>query len=483
MIPLLIKTMDISNDRELLLKLPVSSRQIFVSKIVVTYMFELVFAAVILFPILIAFGLASSMAVGFFFLIPVLLLFVPVLPFFLAILVMFPVMSVVRFLRNRSLLTIGLYLIGLVVLIVGYMYLVSGLVYAIADNGFANLLQDEARAKSIKNIAKFLYPAKAFANLFDTSVVTAGISFAIILAVTAAMTTIAFFVAGAKYKKIYMNETSMITKGARKSLFARRPADLAVIDKDIKNIFRSSNYTFQFLLVVVITPLLVYFCNRVAGFSVYRALFRVSEQDKSNNMIFGVSILVTLILIPLASAFAASNISREGYNIYHTKLVPVSFRRQLAIKALIVFVPIFVSITVSSCMTMLSYKMSTQNYTLPGLPFGEAFIVFIISIFMAIGYICMGTYIDLRKPLCNQVGAGELTKTTAHTNLVMIVGVSVGMLFGFLSMWAAFAPFFGSSFSLANWKIIMLVLSVVFAAVFAGLLFLDGARRYYRLEQ
>jgi len=446
-------------------------------------MYELVFAAVILFPILFAFGLASGMAVGYFFLIPLLLLFVPVLPFCIAILVMFPVIKLTQFLRSRSLMTIGLYLVGLVTLIVAYMYLVYGVVFAIADKGFVNLLQEEENVKIIKRIANFLYPAKMFANMFDTTAITAFLNFIYIILVSVALGAIAFFTANAKYKKIYMSENVTFSKESRKGLFVRRPKDVALLEKDVKNIFRSSNYTFQFLLVAVITPLLVYFCNRIAGLSVYLAMFRVSEQDQSNGMVFGVSILVALILVPLASAFASSSISREGYNIYHTKLIPMSFRKQLLVKTGIVFVPVLISIIVSSCLTMLNYRMDAQNYTLPGLGFGEAAIVFLVSTFMAVTYICMGTYLDLRKPLCNQVGTGELVKPTAHTNLVMVIGICVGILFGFLAMLSAFAPFLNMSFSPTSCKVVMLVISGVFAATFAVLLFVIGPKRYYRLEQ
>ena len=68
LIPMLIKVLDLNNDRELLLKLPISSRQIFISKVIVAYMFELVFAAVVLTPILIAYGIASSAGAAFFLL-------------------------------------------------------------------------------------------------------------------------------------------------------------------------------------------------------------------------------------------------------------------------------------------------------------------------------------------------------------------------------------------------------------------------------
>ena len=482
LIPLLIKTMDINNDRELLLKLPISSRQIFVSKIIVAYMYELVFAAVVLTPILIAFGIASEMAVGYYFVLPIILLFVPILPFFLAICVMFPIIKLTRFLRTRSLLTIGCYLLGLVALIVGYMYLVYGFVFAIAQDGFAELLGQQA--SGIQNVASYIYPPKMFANLLGTGALVALANMGLILMVSAALVVAAYFIAEAKYKKVYMDERVTVSLPSKKGTFRRKRAVSAVVEKDTKNIFRSSNYTFQFLLIAVITPLLVFFCNRIAGYSAYQSFKSIAAAgEQSHGMIFGVSLLVILVLIPLACSFAASNISREGYNLYHTKLVPVSYRKQLLVKTFIVFVPILISIIVSCLVTMASYTLPNREYTIPGMTILEVLTLFAIAAPLAYGYICMGTYLDLRKPLCNQVGTGELTKSTAYTNLVIGLGVAIGLGFGFLAMVTGFAEVFGINFDLNHAKIFAVVFSLAFASTFAILLHVDGPKRYQRLEQ
>jgi len=480
LIPLLIKVLDLNNDRELLLKLPVSSRQIFISKIIVAYFYELIFTAVILFPILLAYGLAVNMAVGFYLLIPVILLFVPVLPFFIASLVIFPIIKVVQFLRSRSSLTTLLYLAGLVLLIIVYMNIINGAVFAIADSGFQEVLN--TNAGGIKKVAKFLYPPAFLANMIGTSTTTAFVNFVGIALVSVALIVISFFIAGAQYKKIYMNERGMYTKNTRKTTTKLGSTNAAVVKKDVKNIFRSSNYTFQFLLIVVVTPLLVYFCNRIAGYSVYQAFKGVGLVDRAQDMIFGVSVFVVMLLIPLASSFAASNITREGHNIYQTKLIPVSYRKQLFIKAAIVFVPILVSILISCGLTMLQYKI-TETDIIRGLSVTEALTIFSVAIFMSIGYICFGTYLDLKRPLCNQIGSGELVKSTASINSIMLIGVVTGMFFGVLGMFSGFAEVIGINFSEQSFKVMCVVLSGIFAILSLYLLFVTGPKRYYRLEQ
>jgi len=236
-------------------------------------------------------------------------------------------------------------------------------------------------------------------------------------------------------------------------------------------------------LIVVITPLLVYFCNRTAAYSMTRAFVREGQPEAAQDMIFGVSMLVILILIPLASAFAASNISREGYNIYHTKLIPVSFRKQLFIKAAIVFAPILISIVVSCVLTLMKTQI-TGSHAVRGLTVAEMMTVFGTAVLMSIGYICLGTYLDLKKPVCNQIGAQELTKSTPHINFIMFLGVLVGAGFGILGMFSGFAEdFFKVDFSGIDLKLFYVGIAAAFALVSVCLLFIDGPKRYRKLEQ
>jgi len=481
LIPMLIKVLDINNDRELLLKLPLSNNQIFISKIVVAYLFELVFAAVILGPLMIAYGIAAGMAFWFYLvIIPLMILFVPVFPFFLAILVLFPMMKIAQFMKSRTSVTVLVYLAGLVGSVVLYMTIVQNMVHAIADAGFAETLEDNAG--SIQNASNWLYPPRMFAGLADGRIGIFLLNLVIIIVSSAAMLALAYYIASLKYKKFYMSEHGTMSSFKAKGKYRGINATLAVLGKDSRNIFRSSNYTFQFLLIVVITPLLIFYSTRIAGYAVYQSFMNAGRMDMAFDMIFEVSIFITIVLIPLASAFAASNITREGGNIYHTKLIPVSFRRQLLIKTGIVFVPIFLSILIGVLLSMLNHTI-TATHVIPGLDAGQVIMLLVIATFMAVGYICLGTYMDLCRPLCNQIGNGELVKSTGHVNFIIILGTLVGVGFGALGMISAFAGDVGIVMSSTAFVWFLMGFSVVFGATFATLLFVDGPRRYQRLEQ
>ncbi|MCL2861126.1 MAG: hypothetical protein FWE22_01795 [Firmicutes bacterium] len=482
LIPLLIKVLDINNDRELLLKLPLSSRQIFISKLLVAYSFELLFTLVILGPLLIAYGAVASMAWWFFvFAIPLFIIFVPVFPFFLTILLLFPIIKLVQFLKQRTVITILVYLGALVGGIILYMQVVQGMVHAIAYDGFADTLQNNAG--QIQNISRYLFPAQLFAFMVSGGAGSFFGWFAVVIAASAILLTGAFYIANLKYKKFYMEEHGTMSGFSAKGKYNGLNSSTAVLGKDSRNIFRSSNYTFQFLLIVAITPLLIFFSNRVANYAAFHSLAEYGQASMAGDMGFEITLLISIVLIPLASAFAASNISREGHNIYHTKLIPVSFRKQLFIKAGIVFVPIFATTLVGVLLSMITHRnIGGGSMYIAGLQGTDVLVLLVITTFMAIGYICLGTYIDLRKPLCNQIGTGELTKATGHANFIILLGTIIGLGFGAVALLAAFDINI-VDISRQGFRIFLLIFSIVFGGTFAALLFVDGPKRYYRLEQ
>jgi len=483
LIPMLIKVLDINNDREILLKFPISSKQIFISKIIVAYIFELLFALAILSPILIAYGITVNAVWWFYLLIPLFILFVPVFPFFLAIMAFFPVLKIILWIKNKSSLTTVFYLVLLVSAVVLYMLMMQSFIRDVANDGLRSVLQENS--ETIIRVATFLYPARAFARLTYTyGTVSAGfINFGIIIGISIVLLAGAIFIANIKYRGFYMREHGTISGFKARGEYKGNNATRASIVKDCRNIFRSSNYTFQFLLVVSIIPLLIFFSNRVANYAMYQTLDSVRMGGLAHGISFEISAFITIVLVPLAASFSASNISREGYNIHHTKLIPLAYRKQLLIKTLIVFIPIFAAILIGSLLSMINHRVHDGMDPLSGLVGGEVAMLLFIAAFLTVGYISLGTYFDIRKPLCNQIGAGELTKSTGHANFIILLGAAIGIGFGSLGMLSAFSQEIGFGLGVTAFRWILLAFSFVFGTVFTIALFVDGPRRYYQIEQ
>ncbi|MDR0462280.1 MAG: hypothetical protein LBG88_03035 [Christensenellaceae bacterium] len=492
MLPMLIRTLDINNDREMLLRWPVSPKQIFISKIIVAYLNELIFTACLLLPILIAFGTAVGMNFGYYLFVPFIIVLAPFFPFFLASLVMYPVQRVVNFLRSRQMLTTFIYFGLLIGMVIGYMQVINGTLFALLDNaGLERMLL--SKQGGIRFVSQVFGVQWLFAKVFNEGIVWSIMGLIAVIGISLVFLAVGIVVAGRNYYKTYMDERTMLSALKKKAPYKRSKPLFATIRKDCLNIFRSSNYTFQFLLLVVLTPLLVYFCNRVAMVAAFQT-FQQYNAKLAEDLIFGASLFVIMILMPVSSSFAASAITREGHNIYHTKLIPVSFRKQIAIKAGIVFFPVLVAVAVAIAMISLPYKPSNLSDMIMKVPVTDAIYIFGLAISLVIGYICLGMYLDIRKPLCNQIGGGELVKSTAHVNLIMGAGLGVGALLGIVSMFGGlFETMAGVMemgglvkfiFKIGTYdRLIYLPLSCTFALVSFLLLFLHGPKRYYRMEQ
>ena len=490
LVPSLLKRLDLNNERELLLKLPVSHKQIFLSKIIVSYILEILFAAVLLLPILIAYGIASSMHWGFFLYIPLILIFVPALPFFVATLLLYPAIKLVQIMKTRALWTSLGFLVGLIGAMTIYILIMNAVVSQFVATGNFRATLDE-NVDSIRNLASGFWPQRFFANLVDTTAVTAIWSFFAILGSSIFLFALSYVIGGLAYKQSYQDERCNHHALYRKDAFKVSSPKMATYNKEVKNIWRSSNYTFQLFLVVLITPMIVFFVDRIASFTFFESLRIHGESGIVGGVGFGIALFVLLVLLPLSSSFAASSITREGYNVFHTKLIPQPFMTQILAKFFIVFVPVAISVIVSIIALVIPHQPDPTAQIFLNLGAADAFYLLYVSLAMTAGYIALGTYLDIRRPLANQVGEGELQRSTPNINVIIGIGMLIGVTVGTLTILGNFAPFFvnanGFVRGIANigeqMRWIFLAFATLFAVGCCVLLFLRGPKKYAQLEQ
>ncbi|MCL1901150.1 MAG: hypothetical protein FWG51_01995 [Firmicutes bacterium] len=479
LVPILYKNLNINNERETLLKLPVKQMQIFISKFIVSYIFELIFTAFVLLPILIAFGVVANAATAFWLFIPFTILLMPAPVFFLATLLIFPINFLIMFLKGRPYWTFLVYAVALGILAFLYMKALEGTAYLVINRGLSDTLRDNA--VFIADTSKYFILQGLFAKVLMGGFAERLINFGICAGVFIILIAAAFVIANLLYKHMYIIESSKGRSYTKKEDFKKSSETCALVKKELKNIFRSSNYSFQFLLIIVIMPLYVFFCNQLAAYSSFES-FRsggIGEAalKTTQDMIFGITLLVITILIPLINSFAATNITREGNSFYSTKIIPVSIRKQLLVKFFICLIPTTAVICLSSLIILVPVSAVNLIGSLPTITISQSLKLFAIATLLSVGYIALGTYLDLSRPLCVQVGGGELIKTTRHINTVLLLGLSIAAVFGSLSI---FGPFF---FKNLNLDFIYWPVAAIFAIFAFSLLYISGPKKYHKIEQ
>ena len=98
----IIKVLFQNKDNELLMSLPVSPTQIFISKIILTYVQELIVNACISLPLLLSIGLLGSYPLYFFFALIPTMLILPLLPTAIALLLSIPVLFILKFFKKHT---------------------------------------------------------------------------------------------------------------------------------------------------------------------------------------------------------------------------------------------------------------------------------------------------------------------------------------------------------------------------------------------
>ena len=115
----------LSKDNELLMGLPTTPNQLFMSKILLIYFHELSITATLALPLLLSFGVFGEMGVSYYLCIPIYIIILPLLPIALASFISIPVMMVLKFLKKHMYLSVGLLLVAVASILTLYVGLLG----------------------------------------------------------------------------------------------------------------------------------------------------------------------------------------------------------------------------------------------------------------------------------------------------------------------------------------------------------------------
>ena len=121
----IIRTMYLSKDNELLMVLPVTFNQLFVSKTMVLYVAELIFSIKFVLPVFLALGFLGHLPILYFAMILLVIPILPLLPIAVACLLSIPTIFVVKFLKKHTILSVLTVLVLVATIFVLYMLLVG----------------------------------------------------------------------------------------------------------------------------------------------------------------------------------------------------------------------------------------------------------------------------------------------------------------------------------------------------------------------
>lgn len=405
----IIGTLYLNKDNEMLICFPVSSNQLFLSKILLIYLKELAINSLLTIPIFVGLGIIGELGVCYFITLPLLLLLLPILPIALASFLSIIIMIIFKYLKKHTILSI----IVILSLVLGCLICYVMLVGNIMEN--FNIATEQI--KTVKKINRIVLSAgKHIAVFYQLGMAMLDFSKWYYLLVLILLCVVLFGVTILINKPFYFKtamssfeNTSKPIKGVK--VFKKSSPFISLIKKEICCIFRSPSELFEYFLFTLLMPFIVFTYDKL--------LMSISVTKAGVNMIAGSHVMVVAIIAMLSNIISASAISKEGNTFYISKVVPVSYYTQI-------FAKLTFNIIFTAGALGVTLIVSCFIY-----PWWQMVLSVIAILFASIGHAAMSIDMDIKNPSKNFQGDEKSSAVSKSTSKSIVWGLIIGFLMGF----------------------------------------------------
>ena len=405
----------LSKDNELLMGLPITPNQLFMSKILLIYFRELSITSVLAIPLFLSFGILGNMGLSFYLCIPIYIIILPLLPIVVASFLSIPVMMVLKFLKKHMYLSVTLLLIAVLAILNVYLNLLGKIAggFDIASKQIETIIQVNSAVLRIGGSLSLYKQLGSAMVTFDSW----GWIFIYFVGCQAVMILTILFIRPLYFKTAMTNLENTFKVKAKKEYREIKPF-VSLLLKEIKCVFRSPGNVFEYFLFTLLMPFIV--------LSYDKLLLTITVNQVGQNMIAGSHLMIVAILAMLSNIISASSISRDGGNFYISKIVPINYYTQIGAK--FVFNAIF---TVGAILITMCISFIYQNPV-------QVILGTFAVIFAAIGHIAMSLDMDIKTPILNYQGNEDNSAMQKNTVKSTIVGLIIGVVMGLVVIAFAF---------------------------------------------
>lgn len=400
-----------SDDRNVLIVLPIRPQAIFIAKMVSVYFSQAILAVCVTLPLVIVFAQVTAQSIMFIVISTLASLLIPFISLGIASILCLPFYFVKRFFQSKYILFLVVVTAIAAVLFVGYAKVLSFFENLMVSGDIKFFFSQEVM-EFIINLTDKLVPANFLARLvFGVEPLKNAIILLIIIAVLGIIGFIVEYLLYNAAVKIRVQNNDGIVFHAKK-LSRPRTVVSGLISKELGSIIFTPDYAFQYISVAAILPVMVYLCMGL-GESLLAQLLHLE-------MNFEIALLLTVLFGSLTNTFCAINISREGRSFYMQKTLPIRYSKMLGVKIGLNFV-----------VTMLSVGISTLVITLQGFiePM-EAVFVFAVGIILGLAQICFATRKDLNHPYFPTEEDNTVKESNGNVSTIIILGMIISLVVG-----------------------------------------------------
>ena len=451
----IISVLFLNKNNELLLTLPASPNQVYMSKLLVVYIREIVVNTAYTFPLLLTLGIMGKFSAWFFVSLPFVMFLLPVLPLALAAFISIPAMKILKFLKQHVIVASVLLLALVSVLL--YFYIAFLSVFATSFNITSKLVETIISVNtSVLNFGNknwlFLRLAESIMDIKLTYWLFVYLGVGLTCLVGAILLIRPFYFKTAMESN--ENVTAKISK--KEKQFKKRTPFWSLVVKEVHTVFRTPGGIFQYFAFTMLMPVIVLLYDRL--------LLTMVVNQTGHMMIAGSHVLVAAVLAMLSNLVSASAISKEGANFIHIKTMPVDYYTQTLAKVVFNAVLTIGAVLITSVVTFFYLEAKVVIFTT------------LSVIFAAVAHICLSYDLDLKSPTLDWYDNSEITQINKNTTVSMIWGMFISLV-----MAAVIFTMTNLAESVIPWLILLLA-SAAFCVYRVYILILRVSYQYGKVE-
>ena len=425
----LVKTMYFADDNKVLVTLPMSENVVFLSKLLVYYVYEVIRNINLLMPVVVGFILnmawydkISPLAI-FGMMIP--LMIYSAIPVLLGALLSIPVQYIVRFFKRFRFAGYVLFAIVLAALVTGVILLISIIPDSISIPTLYPTVIKPFIQEFLRGFKSRFYPFAQIVNILIGVQMSYGgyaytwgtfLAFLVMIAIIGVLFGIVFVTTRFLFYNI-MRRTFEFEKKKVDDLKANRvhcPAT-AFLLKEIKLNLRSIENVLNYTSVYVLVPIMIFLMNKIIS--------GINTSVRGDNLAYAFTFLVFLLPLLSSNSLVASAFSKEGRAGYIKKTKPVNIIWPLTSKLVFNLVGSFISVLATVIIIG-----SFNNFG-----FVDGVLVFFAVLLLNYAHMIWSATLDLMNPMNDQYATSGSVDSNVNENVSTVVAFIVSLFYAVIA--------------------------------------------------
>ncbi len=429
-LPSLIVGVFIPRDAEKLLYLPVKPSTIFLAKLTVAYINEVITTVVTILLLLVPYGIGANMTVGYYLMLLPSLLLIPMLPILLGTAIAMPFALILSKVGKTGLGKTITSIVFFVAFMAIYMTIMFGLMDLeasmpdgeITPEQLVAMIQGMVTQLSSKMV--YVHPNYVLAgSITTTGFVSWVTNFLLTLVEFGALATLCILIAQPFYKHMLAGEIEGGGSSGKKAklTYDTKPTSIVkqLVLTDFKRTLRDSQMGFQSFVGIIMLPLLV------VVFGTTLTETPMGETNFFSDPLY--QLIAPVVLVAYFGLLGGGTnvlglypITRENNSFYILKSLPISFEKILMSKVLlssIVMVAVYLLTTVIAVFTMKIWWYIAIGMML-------------VLTLTGFGTQCLTTRLDLKEPKFGWSNFNQSLKNSKNSWMAMLIGFIVIIVIG-----------------------------------------------------